>query len=371
MIARIVWPALLATLLTACAPVEPRPPMERELTPAQINLQLALKYYDNNRLRLALDKVNDSLTQAPQYASAHNVTALIYERLGQAELAQRHFSRALELSPDDPSARNNYGKFLCTQGRLREAEANFLAAADNPGNASPDVAYTNAGLCALRIPDLERAAQYFTAALNANPTMPTALYQVARIGYEKGRFPEARRDLQHYLQVARHTAETLWLSVLVERALGNEGIARRYAQRLQNHFPQSEETRLLFETELESASQQIPPVPPSTAAADGFRREPWLREQPASAYTLELFASQNESAMPYFRDEYGLVGDLAYYASQRGAATWYTLVWGSFDDAAEARQAATRLPAALRESSITEVRRFADIQAKVSTRTGF
>ena len=370
MIARIVWPAVLATLLTACAPVETRSPTEREPTPAQINLQLALEYYDNNRLRLALDKVNDSLTQNPQLGSAHNVAALIYERLGQADLAQRHYSRALELRPNDPSARNNYGKFLCMHGQLRQAEANFLAAADNPNNTSPDVAYANAGLCALRIPDLERAAQYFTAALNANPTMPTALYQVARIGYEKGRFPEARRDLRHYLQIARHTPETLWLSVLVERALGNEGIARRYAQRLQNRFPHSEETRLLFESELESASQQVPPVPPSTAAGDGFRREAWLRGQPASAYTVELFASQNESAMPYFRDEYGLTGELAYYASRRGAATWYTLVWGSFDDAAQARQAATQLPDALRESGVTEVRRFADIQAEVSTRTG-
>lgn len=70
MIARIVWPAVLATLLTACAPVETRSPTEREPTPAQINLQLALEYYDNNRLRLALDKVNDSLTQNPQFASA-------------------------------------------------------------------------------------------------------------------------------------------------------------------------------------------------------------------------------------------------------------------------------------------------------------
>jgi septal ring-binding cell division protein DamX len=85
---------------------------------------------------------------------------------------------------------------------------------------------------------------------------------------------------------------------------------------------------------------------------------------------VELFASQNEAAMPYFRDEYGLTGELAYYASQRGAATWYTLVWGRFDSARQARLATTQLPQALRDSSITQVRRFADIQAEMTAHPG-
>jgi type IV pilus assembly protein PilF len=370
-IARLIAAPVFAVWLAACAPLDTKAPTEPELTPAEINVALGLEHWRNHQPQLALDKITEALEQDPLLASAHNVAGLLYERLGEATLAEWHFKRALELDPDDPSARNNYGLFLCNQDRLAQAEKNFLAAADNPNNESPDVAYTNAGICARRIPDLDRAAQYFTAALNANPTMPAALFQIARVSFEKGRYPEAHRELQHYLQVAAHTPETLWLGVQIARALGNREQERRYAQQLQTTFPQSEEAHALFESELRPAYERISPTEPvtvdpgvaavTTSTDDSFKRGNWVRAQDPQHYTVELFASQNELAMAYFRDQYDLSGELAYFAAQRRNATWYLLVLGSFPDRQQAEKVISRLPEELRNGA-ARVRRFGDIQ---------
>ena len=43
---------------------------------------------------------------------------------------------------------NNYGRFLCQNRRYEEAEAIFIRAADNPLYNTPEIPFTNAGICA-------------------------------------------------------------------------------------------------------------------------------------------------------------------------------------------------------------------------------
>ncbi len=379
MLARILPTAVIAMLLSACAPVNTKTPLRPELTPAQINVQLSLRHWRNHQPRLALDKINVALEQSPRLGAAHNLAGMIYDRLGQAERANWHFQRAVALDPNDPSAHNNYGLFLCEQGRLAQAERHLLAAADNPSNPAPEVAYTNAGLCARRIPDPDRAAQYFTAALNANPMMPAALFQTARISFEKGRYPEARRDLQHYLQVSPHTAETLWLAVQIARAMGNREQEVQYARELEASFPQSEEAQALFESEAQAGFTRITPSQSVTSASSqiritsaadtAFKGEDWVRDQDSQDYTVQLFASQNEDAMAYFRDEYELSGNLAYVALPRGRGVWYTLIWGDFDSRRQANNAISQLPEALRGGA-SQVRSFGELQLELTARRG-
>jgi septal ring-binding cell division protein DamX len=203
--------------------------------------------------------------------------------------------------------------------------------------------------------------------------MPAALFQTARISYEKGRYPEAQRELDHYLQVSQHTAETLWLAVQIARALGNKEAAEQYAQQLQTEFSQSEEAQSLVDAALQSDYERISPTPRTTVSTGpitvtaktrkSFKREDWVLAQDPQNYTVQLFASQNELAMPYFRDQYGLTGELAYYATQRGNTTWYELIWGNFEDKKRAENAITQLPQELRGAA--QVQQFGDLQAGV------
>ncbi len=143
---------------------------------ASVNVQLGAGYMNQGKNELALSKLNRALEEDPKLPSAHYVIAILYERLGEIKKADTHYRRAVELAPDDPEAHNNYGTFLCSQNRLKEADVQFLAALKDPLYKTPEFAYTNAGICALKIPDVAKAENYFNEALRVNPRFANALF---------------------------------------------------------------------------------------------------------------------------------------------------------------------------------------------------
>jgi len=176
-----------------------------------------------------------------------------YLRLGQYEKALSKLEKAREadenypptLNSSDPPTLNNYGRFLCQEGRYDEAEATFLKAAQNPLYPTPEIALSNAGTCAMAEGNLESAERYFRSALEQNPRVAVALLQMAQISYTNASYLSARAYLQRYLEIGKHTAKTLWLGINIERELGDKNLLASYELLLKNKFPQSKEASLL------------------------------------------------------------------------------------------------------------------------------
>ena len=93
----------------------------------------------------------------------------------------------------------------------------FLKAASNNDNPQREIAYANAGLCSLRIPDILNAENYFLLALEAQPQNKIALYQLAKISYLNEQGDSAHRYLTEYSQIAQHTPDTLKLGIQISR----------------------------------------------------------------------------------------------------------------------------------------------------------
>lgn len=242
-------------LLTACASGQTRPidetgqlGVETDSSAADIYVKLAVAYMREGQMDQALKKARHGLQLDPNNASAHNVTALLYERLGESAMAEQHYQRAVKLGPQDPYIRNAYGSFLCTQKRFEAADQEFKLALRNPLYETPEVALTNAGVCAERSGQPEQAETYFRQALRANAKFPVALLRMARISFEKGSYLSSRGYLQRYLEVAKHTADTLWLGIRTERELGDRDAVASYELLLRAKFPDSEEMRQLEES---------------------------------------------------------------------------------------------------------------------------
>lgn len=212
---------------------------------AALNARLGLAYMEQGDYELAMAKLKHALTLDGDSANAHHYIAELYKKLGKNREAEDHFRKALALAPADPMLLNNFGVFLCRQHRLDEALDKFVAAAKQPFYRTPEVAYTNAGLCALEVPDLVKAEDYFREALGVNPRMADALYGMADIKFKQREYLHSRAFLQRYLDVAPANPSILWLGVRVERRLGDEASAAKYAKLLQEKFPASEEAALL------------------------------------------------------------------------------------------------------------------------------
>jgi len=212
---------------------------------ADLNAQLGLAYMEQGNNEEAMQKLQHALELDPQSASAHHYIAELYRKLGQNREAEEHYRKALSLTPSEPMLLNNYGAFLCRQHHVEEALERFLAAAKQPFYKTPEVAYNNAGLCALEVPDQVKAEEYFRNALQVNPRMPDALYEMADLKFKQHEYLPARAFLQRYTEVAKHSARSLWLGVRVERLLGDSAAAAKYAKQLEEQFPAADETALL------------------------------------------------------------------------------------------------------------------------------
>lgn len=237
-------------LLAAC---QSNPVFEpAEHTPnklAEINTQLGVEYMKEGQYETALKKIRKAIEVDPRYADAYNVLGLIYARLGENDKAEASFKKAVALAPRESSALNNYGQFLCKLGRSEEAQKMFAGAVENPLYTTPEVAYTNAGICALdQQKDIAAAEKYLRDALAKNPKMPAALLQMAKISYQQERPLPARGYLQRYAEVAEHTPQSLWLGIQIEKKLGDRDTEASYAMTLKGKFPSSQETRLLLES---------------------------------------------------------------------------------------------------------------------------
>lgn len=216
---------------------------------AEANLNLGVAYMQQGQYQLALDKLNRARIAQPDYSPTYNTLGVLYQHLGENAEAEKNYQHAIKLNPTDSAALNNYGQFLCQNGRFDEAEKIFLESASNPLYPTPEIAITNAGTCALSNGQPDLAEEYFKQALDRNPKVAPALFQMAELSYDQGEYLSARGFLQRYLVDNQHTSRSLWLGIRIERELGDKNAVSSYELLLRNRFSDSEEAELLKQSD--------------------------------------------------------------------------------------------------------------------------
>lgn len=248
-------PLVLLCVLAACAgqpktptSLNPPQPAAKPASPqerARIHTELAALYYSRGNHGVALQESMVAIEADPQYGPAYNVLGLVQMELKEDTAADRSFQQALAINPNDSEANNNYGWFLCNRGREKEAIAYFLAAVRNPLYQTPGLAYTNAGVCSLKLGQDNEAESYLLQALKLQPGQPRALQALAEVHYRHGDYSGAKQLVGRFLEVAQPTPEVLWLGVLSARQLGDRNAEASYGTQLRRRFPDSKEALTL------------------------------------------------------------------------------------------------------------------------------
>jgi type IV pilus assembly protein PilF len=248
----------LAAVLAACASSskepppqqqpEPQPPVKaQEVSPqrrSELHRDLGSGYYERGQMDIAIEELNEAVKLDPANAKAYNTYGLVYAVLGETAKAEQNFQRALQLAPDDPEIRQNWGFYLCTHGQQKASLAEFEMAARNTLYKTPEIPLVNAGRCSAAIGDSALADSYFKRALAASPGNESATFGLAQLAYKAGRLDEARR----YLRTLRPTSiqpDALYLAMCVERKLGDRPAETSYSAQLRNRFPEAPETKAL------------------------------------------------------------------------------------------------------------------------------
>lgn len=243
----VVFLAITLCFLVACSTNRGRGSSEENL--AQVYADMGGAYLQRGQRDEAREKLERALELDPKLPAAHQYFAELYHQLGQTADAEKHFRRAVSLAPENPEIRNNYGVFLCDQNKFAEAEEHFNLAINNIDYRTPELVYENAGRCAFRSGDVDKAERFFRTALKYNPNMPNSLYQMATLNFDRGNFLGARAYIQRCIDAAPPNPQVLWLAVKIERQLHDKTAASKYAKQLKNEFPEAKETNLLIQSQ--------------------------------------------------------------------------------------------------------------------------
>ena len=230
---------LCCVMLQACVTVDEGPTQDERAS--AVNVQLGIGYLQQNKLELANDKLGKALRQDDRSAAAHNAYAILQQRLKQDDLAEYHFKRATELDPKDSNAANNYGTFLCNNGREKESEKYFLQALENPLYSTPEFAYTNAAVCLLKIGEAEQAKEYLRQSLAQRSDFGPALFTLGNLFYDEADYESSKVYMDRYHLVARPSAASLWLAIRSSLNVEPDTDVSELVDRLRTDFPDSEE----------------------------------------------------------------------------------------------------------------------------------
>lgn len=248
---------LMILLITACTATGPgsgqgaqqaasaQPAASDQQQRAKVHTELGSLYLLDGRSAIALEEARIALSADSNYAPAYNLLALTHMGLNEPRLAEENFQKALQLAPNDPEISNNYGWFLCQNGREQLSINYFMAAAKNPLYVTPTKPYTNAGICAFRLKNDKVAEEYLSMALRLSSDNNQARLGLAEIAYRRGRYSEARQWVTDIEKTMEPTADVLWAALRIERKLGNREAEARYGSQLRRRFPGSPEQGLL------------------------------------------------------------------------------------------------------------------------------
>lgn len=178
-------------------------------------------------------------------ADANTLLGMIADARGQSALAGKYYEAATVAAPNGAPYANNYGKWLCANGRPADSLAWFERALGNPAYTTPVASLSNAGECAQAAGQADRAERYWRAALGMDPKALLALSGMARLEFARGNYMDARAFTERWLALAPTDPAGLRLAADTEQKLGDNAAASRYLSRLQ------------------ALSPGTPPVPPT------------------------------------------------------------------------------------------------------------
>ncbi len=211
---------------------------------AMVHTQLARGYMQQNQLATAKTELDRALDISPSHSDSNYVMALLMMRLEQYDIAETHFSKAVDSDRNNSAAAHDFGTFLCQTGKLSKSVEYFDIAASNPLFAQAKLSYARAGQC-IAPSNPERAEAYLTKALQIDSRLRPALFSLAELKYKSQQLLSARAFIERYLAITDPQPGALMLAYKIESSLKANDQAAQYRKQILTAFPGSRQANEL------------------------------------------------------------------------------------------------------------------------------
>ncbi|HEY8881450.1 MAG TPA: type IV pilus biogenesis/stability protein PilW [Roseateles sp.] len=213
---------------------------------AGIRLELAQGYFSRGQFTTALDELKLALQSKPDMREAVNLRGLIYGAMGETQLAEEAFRRALAVYPNDPDTLHNYGWFMCQQQRWPTADSLFDQALSQSTYRAPARTLLAKGVCEARSGRMLVAEKTLTRAFELDPANPAIAVNLSEVLFRNRELERARFYVKRVNeQPEQVNAQSLWLQLRIERKLGNTNMVDELSTKLRRRYPQAPETQSL------------------------------------------------------------------------------------------------------------------------------
>ncbi|BAJ01344.1 fimbrial biogenesis and twitching motility protein, putative [Shewanella violacea DSS12] len=210
---------------------------------AKQRAQLGLTYLQRGNSAQAKFNLNKALKFAPNIEAVNVSMAHYYQFVGELDIAETYYRKAIVSTDATGDGMNNFGVFLCQQKKYEESEKVFLKAIKLPKYTRASASYENLGICSRKAGNLEKAQKYFRMALKYDPRRQVSLIELTEINVDTGDYLKARTQLLSYHRVIAESAESLTLGIKIEQGLNDLNAARKFGILLLAKFPASVEAK--------------------------------------------------------------------------------------------------------------------------------
>lgn len=244
---------LSALLLSGCATT----PTSQQT--AEIKTQIAVEYIKIGNIDSAKNALDEALARNPNHAMANMMVGVTYQLVGTTESfekADKYFKNAVQLEPNNPQIRNNYGQYLFIAEKYQEAIVQFKHASNTIGYSGRDVALNNLGQSYLKLNQLKEAENMFIRTLNINQRNLEALLGLSETHYQNKDGDLANDVFNDYLAFVGQPnldAKALWLAIRIDRLNNNSVSMKQNIEALSEKFPKSAEYKKYLEQKNKSS----------------------------------------------------------------------------------------------------------------------
>ncbi|MER2493951.1 type IV pilus biogenesis/stability protein PilW [Catenovulum sediminis] len=241
---------VLCAVLPACVSQKSyigsdKPFIEKKSTPieaAKNRIALGLTYLQKGNAAQAKFNLDKALEFAPDMAEAHYSMAYYYQVVKETEKAEKAYQKVIELDSNNGDAFNNYGAFLCDQGKVTKAREMFLQALEIDSYIRVAQTYENLGLCLYDTGDTSLypdVIDYLDSALGYNPRLNKSLNVLLDIYQQQENWQKALETFQQLEAYTTATAELYLKGYQIAKKLDKKRVANEYARRILTQYSSS------------------------------------------------------------------------------------------------------------------------------------
>lgn len=207
------------------------------------HVDLAASYFQAGKADIAAEELEKVLGKNPKQTQANDLMGLIQMRSGNTKQAESYFKTAIAGDAFNGSAYNNYGLLLCQSGRFDEGMEAFGKALQYPKSIRVAQTLVNGGSCLSQKGDPGGSEKFLLKALEQEPFMPAALYQLAKVYYSTNRYEQAESRLKALHKQVQANAASTFLMYQIAVAQGRSSEAKNLFNVLKTRFTDSAETQ--------------------------------------------------------------------------------------------------------------------------------